>query len=155
MKRSSRSTPCPTGRVFLWARVFAVALAVMAVSPARAATNVTVTLQVDLGYAPAAVEHATCSVSVPDQSPGLAVLDAAKAKGCIGSYQALTFGAGKHYISCIDDICQQGAGLATFWRMTVNDAYACYGVDDFRSTNGKTLAFGYVPSATFVLDPIC
>jgi hypothetical protein len=150
MQHSSRTTPCRTGRVFSF--VIA-ALCVLAVTPARAA-NVTVTLQIDLGYAPAAAEYAACTVSVPDQAPGLVVLDAAKAKGCISGYETVVF-SGKHYISCIDDICQVADGLATYWRMTVNDAYVCFGADDFRSTNGKKLGFAYVPGASFVLDPAC
>jgi hypothetical protein len=146
MEGTYRRAPRRIGMGFLLA-------AVLALTPAHA-DNVSVSLAVDLGYPPAVAAKAACTVTVASGAKGRDVLDAAKAKGCITSYDTIVFN-GKHFVSCIDEICQLADGLATYWRMTVDDAYVCYGVDDFAASAGKRLGFAYTPSATFVLDPAC
>jgi hypothetical protein len=152
--QKSNISPCSGSRGFSLRVVLGAALlSALSLVPAHAA-NVSVSLNVDLGYPPATANKDACSVSVAEGANGLAVLDAAKAKGCISAYETVVF-SGKHYVSSIDGIAQVADGLVTYWRMTVNGAYVCYGADDFVAAGGKGLEFAYAPGASFVLDPTC
>lgn len=85
-----------------------------------------------------------CHLSLPEGSNGIAVLDAAVSSGCISSYVLTTFGNG-HYVSCINSRCE---ATGFYWGMYVNGIITCYGIDDFRTGQGKELAFSYENWAT-------
>ncbi len=138
-----------TGRLIVAALVCSTALFVSA--PAHAA-NVSVTLRVSPVTSASPVELTSCAVSVPESSDGIAVLDAAKASGCIDSYKATSYSFGT-FVTCIDGLCAIAEGtdsladsLVTFWMMSVNKATTSYGVDAYHAKAGDVLEFSYAVS---------
>lgn len=130
------------------AAVSAVAVLGGAVTPAQA-QDVTVKFGVSAGYW--APTGAICPVSVAPGADGVAVLNAALAKGCITSYDTVSFG-GKPFLSCLDGVCQQADGLVTFWAMFDSSPVpAEYGLAEFRADEGDELVFAYTNFA--VLTP--
>lgn len=129
---------------FISAAAFAVAAMAL---PAQAA-SVSVTLDLSALEPVASVDYAACIVSVPEGANGIAVLGAAKASGCIKSYEVKDTGFGP-YVACIDGICD---GAATYWRMTVNGGYTLYGVQEFSASAGKVLGFSYTQWVTCLAD---
>jgi hypothetical protein len=114
-------------------------------TPAHAAT-VAVTLKIaQYDYVAGTV---SCDVSVGQGAGGLAVLDAARAKGCIVSYKTQLFGEA-HFVSCIDDgtvgeeCADPAPTYARYWDMRVNCTVTMYGVDDYKAHAGDELSFTY------------
>ena len=134
-------------RLFLFAAALAAPLIPLAAAPARAAT-VTVDLQLSALTLNQAGAHTICPVQVAAGANGLAVLDAAKAAGCIVSYTTAFGGA---FVDCINEVCSQylaasvaGARTAgTYWAMYLNGGYTTFGVADYTASNGDALLFDY------------
>lgn len=119
-------------------------------SPAQAVPPVTVNFGISAGaYAPTGV---ACPVSVAAGANGLAVLDAAVAKGCIRSYKAETYSFGA-FVSCINEVCgaPPAALYLTYWEMSENGKCTeDYGVSGFRADDGDELTFAYTTWAKFL-----
>lgn len=122
----------------------------LALSPASAASTVSVSFTKSVGAAGVAAQP--CAVKVAPGANGIAVLDAAVTKGCIDSYKVERYSFGA-FISCIDDVCgapAEALGL-TYWAMSENGKTTDYGVEDFRAAAGDTLDFAYTTWLTFLL----
>lgn len=139
--------------VFRFTLASAVVLGAFATTPAHAAVTVTFGLSAGT-YAPTG---AACALSVPAGADGLAVLDAAKAKGCIASYKAVGPGQFGYYIACINEVCgDETSGMyATYWGMYENGVATGYGVSDFRAAPGDDLTFAYTTWAGCLLPTGC
>lgn len=148
------------------ARAFVIAVALLAASFVAApghAANVDVTLRVATGhyYNPTAI----CRLSVPENSDGIVVLDAAKVTGCIQSYVAVLYPPYGYFIDCIDGTCTESSPPYRYWSMRENVNAAgvrspvCpptdYGVSGFRANHGDELSFTYETAATGVLPVVC
>lgn len=115
-----------------------VAVAALGSLPAHAGT-VTVKFGLSAGaYAPSEV----CAVSVPADSNGIAVLDAAKAAHCIVSY--VVEGG---LVACIDEVCgwprEPYSTAHLYWAMFLNGGYAQVGVEDYQAAAEDRLGFSY------------
>lgn len=122
--------------------VLAAALAVAAATPAQAA-NVTVTLSLSAArYAPTG---AACTLSVPAGANGVTVLNAAVAKGCLVSYDTVTYPGFGTFVTCLDEVCGNATAgsVGTYWNMYDNGVSTGYGVDGFTAANGDDLGFAY------------
>ena len=118
------------------------AVALTATAPAHA-DGVTVSLALSAGrYAPTG---AACAVTVAAGDNGIAVLDAAKAKGCIVSYETVTYPGFGTFVTCIDAVCGSAVtgGTGTYWNMYENAVSTAYGVDGFVADAGDELGFAY------------
>jgi hypothetical protein len=148
---------------------------ILAVTPVMPAHAETVT--VGFGFGTIASTAAACQLSVPTGANGFAVLDAAVAKGCITSYK--TTGRWNGYegyavVRCINEVCEQ---IRNVWgpcdtsvHFDVLWYHAAYnadltqdwgpGLEDFRASNGKSLAVYYgrsifgVPGGSWIAAPI-
>lgn len=116
-------------------------------APPAAASDVSVVLT---AAGPGPVTHSggqaatACPLTVAENADGVAVLDAAVAAGCIGSYSTVTFGEFGRFLDCIDGVCAGGdpAGAGCwFWAMHENGLPTAYGVDGFRAADGDVLSF--------------
>lgn len=121
--------------------------------PAHAAG---VTLEVSAANHAAVVK--SCPVTVSDGANGIAVLNAAKASGCISGYTTRTFPGIGRYVACIDGICQatdgvapETDGFATYWEMRENGSFTSYGIDGFTADAGDRLTLTYTNFATFLV----
>lgn len=126
-------------------------------SSAQAAHPITVTLAVSTHAYP--VKDSNCPVSVAHGVDGIAVLDAAKATGCITSYTTIEYPGLGTFVRCIDQRCGDGPQnqYLRYWAMRENCIYTSYGVDGFRADAGDELSFTYEPwPVSFVpMDPLC
>jgi hypothetical protein len=133
-------------------RVFAAAVAAIVLVPSAAsAADATVVLTV-AGPGPgthgSGKPAAACPLTMAEGADGLAVLDAAKSSGCIGSYTTVTFAGFGTFLQCIDGVCggRDPRGAACwYWAMTENGVMTDYGVDGFRAGNGDVLSFTLAP----------
>lgn len=103
---------------------------------AQAATDVTVTLEVDLLGA----GYKTCEILVPQGADGGDVLDAGVAQGCLLAWgYAPSAGYGR-YVTQIDHV----PGLvATYWAFYLNGAYSDVGIDAYEAAQGDVVRFNY------------
>lgn len=123
------------------------ALGLAAAPSAHAA--VPVTLEVGAGvWAAAPIK---CNVAVGQGASGLSVLAAAKQSGCIESYKIESYPGLGNYVACINNLCQQGEGLLTYWEMRENTHGTAFGIDGFRADANDVLTFTYTNFATFVV----
>ena len=149
MRTARGLIPCRNGKGFLLAASVALA-AVFASMPAHAAVPVHLKVSIGEPLISAAV-IADCSVSVALGADGIAILNAAKASGCISSYEVKSFSGLGHFVSCVDGVCQttnlgspdSADGLAAYWRYTKNGAFADVGIDGFNAKSGDTLGLSY------------
>lgn len=129
----------------------ALALAGAVAVPVHAA-DVTVTFGVSAGrYAPTG---AACALSVPAGSDGVAVLDAAVARGCLVSYDTVTYPGFGTFVTCLNEVCGNDttAGVGTYWNMYDNAVSTPYGVDGFTADPGDELVFTY---RTYCFAAVC
>lgn len=113
-------------------------------SPTSSPTPVMVTVTLDVENPLSPKRYDPCPVQVLEGSGPEAVLDAAKAAGCIGSYeiryQETPWGPGDPYLACVDSSCRQvvAASFAAFilseWRTVLRG---------FIATEGATLRPSY------------
>lgn len=136
-------------------RPFVVALATAATLvtgglPASAA-NSSITLAV-VGTGP--VTHGTgqaavkCDLAVPTGADGLAVLESAKASGCIQSYEVVEYPGFGFFLNCIDTVCGGADPLPVacwYWALHLNGAPTEYGLDGYRAASGDVVTFLYAP----------
>jgi hypothetical protein len=111
-------------------------------APAQA-TNITVNFGLSAArHAPTGV---ACPVSVPAGSDGVVVLEAAKTKHCIESYETVTHPTLGRYVQCIDRVCgAPGEALfLTYWAFYVNGQYSDVGVDLYQAAAGDEVVFAY------------
>jgi len=150
MRHARGLIPCRTGKGFLL--VASVALAGLFASVSAHAASVPVHLKVSIGEpATTAAVIADCPVTVAAGANGVAVLDAAKATGCISSYELRSFSGLGHYVSCVDGVCQttnlgspgDADGLVSYWRYAKNGAFSDVGVDGFNAKSGDVLGLSY------------
>jgi hypothetical protein len=147
---SSSRQASESPRRIAWCIAAIVTAFLAAGTPAHAA-NVSATLHVDLVQYDAGATVADCQVSVPEEADGVAVLDAAKAAGCIDTYETTPTAYGR-YLNCINGICAQAVnpvpnsywGIGTFWQMRENGDETGYGIDDFEAQSGDELSFTYL-----------
>ncbi|MHB8512649.1 MAG: hypothetical protein ACYDCC_10770 [Actinomycetota bacterium] len=122
-----------------------VALAFASTVPAHAFAGAAVTLTFSVGEpATTAAVFATCHVSVPAGSNGIAMLNAAVSTGCINSYDTLKDPTYGDFLLAVDHI--RGAHEAsdvTYWRTTVNGAGATVGIDGYHAALGDVYGFSY------------
>jgi hypothetical protein len=110
-----------------------------------------------LGAAHYVPDGAVCTLSVPTGANGIAVLDAAVAKGCIASYHTQHTSLGD-FVDCIDGVCGDTATGAylTYWALYWDGTAASAGVDDFRAGTEHDLSFSYVTWVNCVSpNPTC
>jgi hypothetical protein len=125
------------------------------VAPASATVRyVSVTFRANVGDPAVPYTMASCTVSIPEGSDGVAILTAAKGK-CIDSYATKKYDFGT-FLACIDAVCGEPNGsdaygadedfLLTFWRMFLNGKSTSYGLDSYGAAQGDVLEFSYAPS---------
>ncbi len=129
----------------------AAAMAACTTIPAQAAGPVAVTLDVSIGDD--LVDHAVCGVTVPAESDGFDVLDAAIASGCIDSYSAVDYGGYGRFLTCVDEICGVDAPTwaipvpilyaGTTWAFTIDDTFATVGLDSYQVAAGDEIGLTY------------
>jgi hypothetical protein len=109
-------------------------------------------------YAAATPAHGSpasaCTVTVPADADGIAVLDAAVASGCIGSYHAQQFPGLGHFVDAIDGVTdgEDDVGLCEFWSYSENGVPALdHGVDGFRASDGSSIEFVLEPYSAAAL----
>ena len=127
------------------AGLVAVSMSTSMSTPAQA-SGVDVQLAVSAGtYLPTG---AACTVSVPAGSNGLTVLDAAKAKGCIDSYETRAYSYGT-FVSCLDGVCDASVlsgdpvWAGTYWGLYRNGQYSWTGIGDMSFQAGDVLGLAY------------
>lgn len=122
------------------------ALVIGLVAPAQAA-DVTVLVSAVYTRNPGAqqVPGALCPVTVAEGSDGTVVLNAAKAAGCVSSFETRTFPGFGTFVDCISDVCgvEDPDGWYWYWGIHLNLAPTSYGVDGYRAKNADHLMFLY------------
>lgn len=106
-----------------------------------------------------------CPVQVPAGANGIAVLDAAKATGCISSYVLVTYSIGS-FVQCIDGVCGDPAPTyLRYWAMRTDTLDlpggrrlcepTSYGVDSYSASAGAELSFTFESYASGVAPVPC
>lgn len=131
---------------------------------AEAVNYVNVTLKVAEGsyY----LNKVTCPVTVLESADGVAVLEAAKASGCISSYELVHFSFGA-FVNCIDGVCTDPPPTyLRYWAMRdygpeiySGGPHRCdptsYGVSDYQAFEGGQLSFTFETFVTGSLPVTC
>lgn len=108
-------------------------------APASAA-DVAVGFQVSAGTAaPPGVPLSDCAVSVPSGANGVAVLDAAEAKGCIDSYSGSNTEFG-YFLECVNGIC---GTAVTYWALYLDDTFSNVGLSSYEARAGDEVEVSY------------
>lgn len=132
-------------------------LSLVSLSSAQATHPVTVTLAVSTQAYPVKIKD--CPVTVTHGADGIAVLEAAKTRGCIASYSTTSYPGVGTFVTCIDQVCGDGPSnqYLRYWAMRENCAYTSYGVDAFRSDAGDELSFTFEawPISSAPMDAFC
>lgn len=70
------------------------------------------------------------------------VLDEAAEEGCISGWDYyVDTDDGGRFVTCVDGLCNQGDGWATFWQIQINGDIADVGIDGMDLDDGDSLEF--------------
>lgn len=93
-----------------------------------------------------------CELSVAPGTDAVAVLDAAVAAGCIGTYSGSSDPQFGFFVECIDGVC---GTAATYWAFVVNDAPSPVGASAYAAAPGDEVEFSYQQWATCLTPAGC